>query len=192
MTEGTKSYLFGCHQFLLHPLWVLMAWKLEYKAWPCWWELICILLHDVGICGRQYMSNDKAKEGHWELGAALSSKIIMYLTPRRKRLTLSPTPYWYRARKLIAGHCPNESHLPKSKLFIPDKRSFLVAPIWWEWWNYWVEGFKTTNPIQWRKQVRENLKRKDPMGSHELYLYNLYKHTQNENKRELLDEKDNT
>ena len=56
LSEGTKSYLIGSHQFLLHPIWVLLAWRLEYKSWPKWWEIICIFLHDIGICGRQYLS----------------------------------------------------------------------------------------------------------------------------------------
>ena len=76
MTEGTKSYLIGCHQFLLHPLFVLMAWRLEYKSWPKWWEIIGIFLHDVGVCGRQYLSDDKAKEGHWRKGSKMAAWIV--------------------------------------------------------------------------------------------------------------------
>ena len=187
MTEGTKSYLIGCHQFLLHPLWVLMAWRLEYKAWPKWWQLICILFHDIGICGRQYMSDDTAKKGHWELGANISGDLVDALSNRS-----SYYPNGHIAYLFCAGHAPKESGYRQSALFIPDKRSFLVAPMWWKWWNYWVEGFKTTNPIEWTKLVEENLKKDEPMASHELYLHNLYNHTQKENERERLNDKNNT
>ncbi|KKN43601.1 hypothetical protein LCGC14_0701440 [marine sediment metagenome] len=170
MTEGTKSYLIGCHQFFLHPLWVLMAWRLEYKSWPAWWELICILFHDIGICGRQYLSDDKAKKGHWEKGARLSAMIIW------KYFKVNPL----RASKVwpwlfCAGHT-GESGFSRSKLFRADKRSSLVAPSWWLWWNYWIEwsgnGISVTKPPLWKKLVAENLKRETPIDSHELYIRN--------------------
>lgn len=111
MTEGTKSYLIGYHQFFLHPLWVLLTWRLEYKSWPRWWEIICIFLHDVGICGRQYLSDDKAKGGHWKLGSDLSGEIVGRLTNWKDEI-------WYRALCLCAGHCPEESGFRESKLFV--------------------------------------------------------------------------
>jgi len=202
MTEGTKSYLIGYHQFLLHPLWVLMAWKLEYKAWPKWWQLICILFHDIGICGRQYMSDDGAKEGHWIRGARLSAKIVYRITKKNilksepktmEEFFLFSKCYDHKmepeAFLLCAGHAPKESGYSQSALFIPDKRSFLVSPMWWNWLNYWTEGFKVSNPVKWTKLIEENLKKEEPMGGHELYLHAIYEHTQNENKRELLNAK---
>ncbi len=166
MTEGTKSYLIGCHQFFLHPLCVLMAWRLEYKSWPHWWEIICIFLHDVGVCGRQYLSDDTAKKGHWGLGARMAEWLL-------------PANFDVFSWVMIAGHCPKESGYGESKLFRADKRSWLVAPTWWLWWNYWVEwngkGPGVTKPPIWKKIVAENLKSKNPIGSHELYLQNRIK-----------------
>ena len=168
MTEGTKSYLIGCHQFFWHPLWVLMAWRLEYKSWPKWWEIICIFLHDVGICGREYLSDDSAKRGHWKMGADLSEIIICRITGDCR---LS-----FHADFLCGGHAPKESGYSESRLFRPDKRSHLVCPKWLQWWQHWVEfdkaGIKVTTPPVWRKLVAENLKRKNPTGSHELYIKN--------------------
>jgi len=168
MTEGTKSYLIGCHQFLLHPLFVLLAWRLEHKSWPKWWEVICIFLHDVGICGRQYLSDDTAKIGHWNKGAELA----FYIGDLFTRNTSASLMMYY----ICAGHCPEESHFQKSKLWRPDKRSWLIAPMWWLWWNYWVEwsgkGIGVTKPPLWRKLVAENLKQKNPIGNHQLYLKN--------------------
>ena len=172
MTEGTKSYLIGCHQFLLHPLCILLAWRLEYKKWPKWWEIICIFLHDVGICGRQYLSDDEVKIGHWKKGAKIAWMVlnrIDRILPKHKRdFNITAT----KAFELCAGHCPEESGFNESKLARADKRSWLVAPMWWLWWNQYVEGFKLTNPIIWKKLVRENLKREKPIGSHQLYIQN--------------------
>jgi hypothetical protein len=169
MTEGTKSYLIGCHQFLLHPFWILMAWRLEYRSWPKWWEIICIFLHDIGICGRQYLSDDEAKIGHYELGAKLAGHLVYYLNRKDKY-----TPGL--AVMTVLGHCPEESGWPESKLSRADKRSWLLAPMWWLWWNHWIEwsgkGIGTTPPPKWKALVKENLERKRPMGNHELYIKN--------------------
>jgi len=169
MTEGTKSYLIGCHQFFLHPLWVLLAWRLEYKSWPKWWEIICIFLHDIGVCGRQYLSDDKAKIGHWKLGAKRAHEIV-------GKFERHPPFHSALAFLLCAGHCPEESGCYESSLSRADKRSWLVAPMWWKWCNYWVEwsgkGIGVTPPREWTELVRENLKRTRPIGNHELYMRN--------------------
>lgn len=167
MTEGTKSYLIGCHQFLLHPIWVLLAWRLEYKSWPKWWEIICIFLHDIGICGKQYLSDDYAKKGHWYWGGHYAGRIV-YRFKRQWHLG------WV-ARRFCWGHS-SESGFPKSKLWKADKRSWLVAPMWWLWLNYYIEwhgkGIGVTRPPKWRKLVYENLKKENPIGSHRLYQIN--------------------
>lgn len=163
MKEGTKSVLFGCHNPVIHGIFVLLTWKLEYKVWPKWWELIGIFLHDIGVWGRQYLSNDTAKVGHWQRGAYWTSKIVSKLGGSA-RLSYS----------FVAGHCPEESYYPKSKLWKADKRVWLVTPIFILWWNYWVEwsgsGLGVTRPPLWRKLVEENLRKPEPIGNHELYM----------------------
>lgn len=165
MREGTKSVLFGCHNPILHGIFVLMAWRLEYKSWPKWWELIGIFLHDIGVWGRQYLSDDKAKIGHWRLGASWTSVIVAYLHGPSKDAYL-----------FVAGHCPKESGAIKSKLWKPDKRVWIVAPMCLLWWNYWIEwsgnGIGVTKPPIWKKLVDENLKKSEPIGNHELYIQN--------------------
>lgn len=166
MKEGTKSVLFGCHNPLIHGIFVLMAWRLEYKSWPKWWEVICIFLHDIGVWGRQYLSDDRAKIGHWKLGATIATNLVFLIT-RDWVLSLE-------AHYLVAGHCPEESGYRKSKLWTPDKKCSLVTPIWLLWWNYWIEWhgkhLGVTKPPLWRKLVVENLKKKEPIGNHELYI----------------------
>lgn len=173
MKEGTKSVLFGCHNPLMHGIWVLMAWRLEYKSWPKWWELIGIFLHDIGVWERQYLSDDKAKIGHWKKGAALSYTFVWYFS--KKDIYQTSHTGW-KAFSFVAGHCPEESKYQESKLARADKRSWVVAPMWWLWCNYFVEwhnsSHKVTPPPVWRKLVEENLKREKPFGNHELYIMN--------------------
>lgn len=158
MTEGTKSYLIGCHQFFLHPLFVFIAWRLEYKMWPKLREVIAIILHDIGICGRNYLSDDNAKIGHWILGADIAYKL------------LGQEGYF-----LTAGHAKEESGLGESLLARADKRSRLIEPKWWSAFYKLVEPPLRGNSNKWRKLVAENLKQENPIGNHQLYL----KHRQN-------------
>ena len=38
MKVGTRSLLFGSHQFMLHPLFVAIAWRRLYGRWPHGWR----------------------------------------------------------------------------------------------------------------------------------------------------------
>ena len=172
MTEGTRSYLIGCHQFLVHPIAVILAWRLEYRMWPRWWVVVCIFLHDIGICGRQYLSDDTAKSGHWHLGARWSAEIAWRFT---RSEWLFKTCY-----DMCAGHSPRESGAFESLLFRADKRSWLLGSdslwnplVWWLWWNYWVEWsgkYKVIGPLLWREVVRKSLKDDGLASGHELYI----------------------
>lgn len=50
MKLGTKSLLWGVHQFLWHPCCVLRAWVDLYGR-PSPWELVAIVIHDWGYWG---------------------------------------------------------------------------------------------------------------------------------------------
>lgn len=49
MRIGTKSLLFGCHQFLIHPIFTLIGWILLYKIKSISFQVIfAIFIHDWG------------------------------------------------------------------------------------------------------------------------------------------------
>lgn len=158
MTEGTRSLLIGCHSFIMHPLMVLRAWRWWFGSWPRPWQIICIFIHDWGISGRQYLSDHKAKEGHWRVGALLAYKL-----------------FGYNAFMFCAGHTP-ESDYPRSDLWYADKASWLVAPLWWLWLNYRLEKFRVSHPHQWQVIIARNLRDdlasngNNHFGGHQLYL----------------------
>lgn len=152
MTEGTKSYLIGCHSFFFHPLFVIKAWHWWFGTWPKPWQIVCIFLHDIGIIGRQYLSSHEAKIGHWELGAKISG----YLFGQKGA--------WF-----CAGHTP-ESNFPRSDLWFADKASWLVAPLWWLHLNYRLEGYKVSGPHEWRAIIARNLANGNHFGAHQLYI----------------------
>jgi len=156
MTQGTKSFLFGCHQFLLHPYFIIKAWKWWYGRYPYWKEIVCILIHDIGICGRQYLDGDN-KKGHWQRGALLAYRL-----------------FGDGYMRLCTGHT-DESGFIRSMLFIPDKISYLFCPVIWLKWCTFLERFNERSSIsalQWRRMVRENMLKGFPLDNHQIYLNN--------------------
>jgi hypothetical protein len=58
---GTKSILFGAHQFVLHPLILFVAWWQLYgfPADPRLW--VAFVVHDLGYWGKPNMDARKAR-----------------------------------------------------------------------------------------------------------------------------------
>lgn len=61
MNIGTKSILFGVHQFVLHPLMVLWAWRIIYREWPRLHEWCAIVTHDLGYWGSPDMDGERGE-----------------------------------------------------------------------------------------------------------------------------------
>lgn len=121
MKIGTRSLLFGIHQFIWHPIFVYKAWCYLYCKRPSWKELVCIIIHDWGYWGKP---NLDGVEGilHPELGARLALKWFRH-------------DYW----KLCVGHSRSYInylyknhiyHASISKLCWADKLSFCFEPAW--------------------------------------------------------------
>lgn len=133
MNVGTKSLLFGVHQFLWHPWTVGRAYRHIHGVWPMFDEWLCILVHDWGYWGCPNMDGEEGRR-HPEHGAAIAEWLVYF---------------WYRLR----GYHPRVSHLyaleafdrtiahsshyarmrslKPSALYLPDKASILFEPCWW-------------------------------------------------------------
>ena len=75
MTLGTRSLLFGCHQFLIHPVCVAVAWGKLY-GWTWDWRLwLCFLVHDWGYWGCETMDGKDGKM-HPVVGGRIVGKIL--------------------------------------------------------------------------------------------------------------------
>jgi hypothetical protein len=72
MKVGTKSILFGAHCFLIHPIFVFIAWCQLYgfPYDPRIW--IAFFVHDLGYWGKPNMDGPEG-EKHVELGAKIMS-----------------------------------------------------------------------------------------------------------------------
>lgn len=75
MRVGTKSLLFGAHQFILYPLFLAVAWTKLYglPLDPRLW--IAFIVHDWGYFGRENMDGDKGQR-HPELGGKIMARLF--------------------------------------------------------------------------------------------------------------------
>ena len=148
MSEGTKSWLFGCHS-VIHSLLVIRAWKILYKRWPAPWQIVCILIHDIGYWGKDYLT-EKSNAGHAELGG----KIAGWL-------------FGAEAEKFVLGHSHSSAkkyNLPLSKLEAPDDYSWIIAPLWRLETNTWVEP--QLHAKEWQDAVKKNWELHGMHGRH--------------------------
>lgn len=119
MRVGTKSLLFGVHQFLIHPVCVIRAWIALYRQWPSWKEIICIFVHDWGYLGKWTMDGADG-ERHPELGA----RIVRHLFGRE---------YFYLCL-LHSRHYARARHQQPSRLCWADKLSIAFLSPWLYLW----------------------------------------------------------
>lgn len=116
MKIGTKSLLFGVHQFIWHPLTVTLAWKKLYHTWPSFKELLCIIVHDWG-----YWGSDNIDGTVGELHPQRSAQIIKFLGKKYVDLVV-----------LHSRHLARSLNRTPSKLCWADKLSITFDP----WWFY--------------------------------------------------------
>lgn len=161
ISQGTISILFGSHS-VMHSFLVIRSWKILYGKYPRFWQIICILLHDIGHIGKNYLDNYEEKKKHWILGARIAG--------------------WLFGKKgydLIAGH-DIHSGIFKSDLYKPDKYSWYIAPKWWLWMNIFFER-KICQPGKtwaesvdiWKKTVAKNIESGRYASNHVIYLESM-------------------
>lgn len=119
MKIGTKSVLFGAHQFLLHPIMVAVAWWMLY-GFPCDPRLwVAFFVHDLGYWGKPNMDGPEGEQ-HPRLGASIMSALFDWeglLTWRDFTL--------YHSRFMCRRH--NAAY---SRLCVADKLATCITPRW--------------------------------------------------------------
>lgn len=118
MKTGTKSVLFGVHQFLLHPMFVAAAWWIIYREIPRLHEWAAIITHDLGYWGAADMDGPEG-EDHPE---RMASWWRRHFGAFGDRVAIE-----------ILGHSRSHARkhsLPLSRLCRPDKLSTALYPRW--------------------------------------------------------------
>lgn len=158
MKQGTVSVLFGCHS-IIHSIVVIVAWRKWYGKYPRLWQIICILIHDIGHWGKQYLDNYDEKKKHSLLGASIAWQL-----------------FDQKGYDLIAGH--NEYNgTPRSELYAPDKYSWVIAPLWWMMSNALFErklqrkgSTIRESAVMFKEAMRNNMKTGFNEKGHDIYL----------------------
>lgn len=114
MKVGTKSLLFGVHQFIWHPITVYMAWKHLYGR-PTLKEIVCIIIHDWGYWNSPNMDGEEG-ERHPEFAARLAGRFF--------------GDQYYDLCLLHSRHYSRNIGKEPSKLCWADKLSMLYEPSW--------------------------------------------------------------
>lgn len=142
MKVGTKSVLFGVHQFLLHPWFVAWAWWSLYGfPWdPRLW--VAFLVHDWGYWGKPNMDGPEGEQ-HIRAGANLMGWLFDadYILAGRIARTLGgacnwiwgkPAESWYCLAFYHSRYASKRYGRPPSRLCAADKLAIALMP----WWMY--------------------------------------------------------
>ena len=115
MRVGTKSILFGVHQFLLHPALLWEAWRRLYGV-PLDPRLyVAFAVHDLGYIGRRNMDGFDS-EKHVELGAKIMKTLF--------------GPSWGEFCGCHSRYYARSRGLQVSRLCVADKLAFVLTPAW--------------------------------------------------------------
>lgn len=125
MKVGTKSLLFGIHQFIWHPIVVAKAWRYLYDERPTWREMICIIIHDWGYWGKRDLDHIDGAT-HPALGGKIADRL-----------------FGPKYGDLCRGHSRTYSkmvNMKPSKLCWADKLSFCFEPKWFYMFRIKMSG----------------------------------------------------
>jgi hypothetical protein len=112
---GTRSVLFGAHQFILHPLFLFVAWWRLY-GFP--WDMrlwFCFFVHDLGYLGKPNMDGPEG-ERHVLFGADLAGRLF--------------GPEWADLCRYHSRFWAKKDGKPFSRLCVADKLSVAMMPAW--------------------------------------------------------------
>lgn len=132
MKIGTRSLLFGYHQFLLHPLLVAWSWwRLYGFPWdPRLW--VAFLVHDWGYWGKPNMDGGEGEEHPWR-GAYIMGWLF---DPG----FMDEPGDWFYLTLLHSRFYARRMGMPPSRLCWADKRVIAVTPAWLQVALMWPTG----------------------------------------------------
>ena len=120
---GSRSLLYGVHQFAWHPYTVYRAWTHLYGQRPSWKEAVCIIVHDWGYWRKPNMDGDSG-ELHPEVGAKIAGflfgpeyrdLVLYHSRSYAKRFGAEPSRLC-RADKLSILYDPKRFYLLRAKM----------------------------------------------------------------------------
>ena len=137
MKVGTKSILFGVHQFILHPITVFIAWWKLYGFPNKIQYYVAFIVHDWGYWGKPNMDG-KEGETHPELGAKIMHRLFDNRMVGNHILPIERANdkfyeiffIWYNFTLYHSRYYAKRNNAQISKLCVADKYAFCVLPKW--------------------------------------------------------------
>lgn len=120
---GTRSLLFGYHQFILHPLVLAVAWTKLYgfpRDWRLW---MAFFVHDLGYVGKNQMDGPDG-ELHPYFGARFMHSFFGGKKGAEDHLT------WYNFMLYHSRFLAKQDGAQPSKLCYADKLAIIILPAW--------------------------------------------------------------
>ncbi len=204
MKVGTKSVLFGAHQFLIHPIVLAIAWWQLYGfPWdPRLW--VAFVVHDLGYLGKPNMDGPEG-ETHVELGASIMhflfdwqwevydfrtddiDEVSMalkrgYRPAKRSTGRQDLRDYMRRRTRYWRNFCLYHSRFyakkhnaPVSELCLADKLAIVVMPTW-----LWVTLCKLTGELdEYLLKAQQNREQESKYVSMNIYDPDPYRFFEN-------------
>lgn len=127
MKAGSKTLLFGTHNFIIHPIFVFTAWLIRYRSLPNLAEFIAICFHDVGLWGLPNLDGEEGEQhpaiiGDWFFSLSFKFKKYSYFSE-----------LFQKVANIILGHSrffAMQRQVNLSKLFQADKLAVGLYPSW--------------------------------------------------------------
>lgn len=155
MKIGTKSVLFGVHQFAIHPWFVALGWWKLYGFPTQLWLWIAFFVHDIGYLGKPNMDGPEGEEHpwtgarimYWLQGAWLFLRQPVFY---ERHFSWSPMRWWHLQRRWADAHLlvaqqrviwgnevlyhsrflAKRYNTKPSRLCFADKLAFPLTPRW--------------------------------------------------------------
>jgi hypothetical protein len=124
---GTKSVLFGAHQFLIHPWFVAWAWWKLYgfPIDPRLW--VSFFVHDLGYWGKPNMDGPEG-ERHVEFGAWVMH--LLFDKWWRGPFGGESAWRWHNFTMYNSRFYAKRDGQPHSRLCVADKLAIALTPAW--------------------------------------------------------------
>jgi hypothetical protein len=129
MRVGTKSVIFGAHQFLIHPWFVAWAWwtlygfPLDARLW------VAFFVHDLGYVGKPNMDGPEG-ETHPRLGARIMSLLFDWTDRTFRFSDGGPIGEWGLFVLLHSRYFAKTLRQQPSRLCVADKLAIALTPAW--------------------------------------------------------------
>lgn len=129
MKIGTKSVLFGAHQFLIHPWFVAWGWWTLYgfPFDPRIW--VAFFVHDLGYIGKPNMDGAEG-ELHPRLGARLMALLFDWTDRTFRFSDGGPIGHWGLFALLHSRYYAKSLRHQPSRLCMADKLAIALTPAW--------------------------------------------------------------